>query len=70
MHKSLKSYYEKQCKSSKSLAEDKEEKELTLQYKREDEKEKLTRMEQKRLIREEEHQRQILIKIAEKDQRA
>ncbi len=45
MHKSLKSYYEKQSKSSKSLAEEKEEKELTLHYKREDEQAKLTRME-------------------------
>ena len=53
MHKSLKSYYEKQTKSNKSLAEEKEEKELTLQYKREDEQAKLAKMEQKRAMNEE-----------------
>jgi len=63
----LKNYYQKQSKSSKNLALEKEEKELSLIYKREDEQARLAKMEQKRILNEEKERERLLLKIAEKD---
>lgn len=63
----MKNYYQKQSKSSKNLALEKEEKELSLIYKREDEQARLAKMEQKRILNEEKERERLLLKIAEKD---
>jgi len=69
-HRALSRYYHKQSKVMVNNAESREEKQFELQYKREDDMAKLSKMEMKRETQAEAERVKLLSRIAEKEIRA